>query len=557
MYGMGTGSTGLASRPGIRERSNSDIKQKYTTLENGKAGIYLLASSPQVPPSVERMAQPLRGLVNSPSFFHAKQTPTQLDHQRPVLPKKTSSFVYANGEEEASPLAMRPGNPATSRSESFRSQGFYTHFGPEIQPSNHIKSSINFKLQSQSSQVSWQSLSSTFFRAASPPKENIHLSYRKGASQIIRPTVTVPASPSAASQPSRRSSVQLRRRQSSLDTVPDQNHCCKKVHSVSSTSSSTCSKLPRTDSSTRHLTKSPSMIGMDHHVLSLEAAAQDLQTGSSSGGIVNVPSPGSSEKSNSPQYSDLAANARRERKVLDLEISNSSLLAINRSLEKEVQKQKAELRRIKRISRNTNRTSWLSYGTSNSSLGRLSALDEDTDGLSTDLKIEELDLDRELSGEDSLDEEAMSPGALAQSDARHRKSDVRRLKLDLSKHKEMLVDSQKMNQSLKRCFGMTDQLIQDGNKALEYQVRISEVPLGGRILSPEELEPYAMCFDGAIDSEDGDSYFKGWQRSRTTFVEPDSMDKDSGVDLLDQAQMQWQPQRVPSSTLSEMMREMF
>jgi len=557
MYSMGTGSTGLSCRPGIWERPNSDMKQKFTTLENGKAGTYLLASSPQVSPNVERMAQPLRGLVNSPSFFHADQTPTQLAPQRPVLPKKTSSFVYANGEEEASPLVIRPGNPATSQSESFRSQGIYHHFDPEIQPSNHIKSSINFKLQPQSPPVSWQSLSSTFFRAASPPKENIHLSYRKGASQIIRPTATAPVSPSAASQPSRRSSVQLRRRQSSLDTVSDQNHRCKKAHSVSSTSSNTFSKLPHTDSSTQHLTKSPSMISMDPHVPFLEAAAQDLQTGSSSGDIVNVPSPGSSEKSNSPQHNDLAANARRERKVLDLEISNSSLLAINRSLEKEVRKQKAELRRFKRISRNTNRTSWLSDGTSNSSLGRLSALDEDTDGLSTDFRTEELDLDRELSGEDSLDEEVMSPSALAQSDARHRKSDVRRLKLDLSKHKEMLVDSQKMNQSLKRCLGVTDQLIQDGNKALEYQVRISDVPLRGRVLSPDELEPYAMCFDGAIDSEDGDSYFRGWQRSQPTFVEPNTMDKDSGVDLLDQAQTPWQPQRVPSSTLSEMMREMF
>jgi len=37
--------------------------------------------------------------------------------------------------------------------------------------------------------------------------------------------------------------------------------------------------------------------------------------------------------------------------VLDLEISNSSLLAINRSLEKEIRKQKAELRRFRRMSR--------------------------------------------------------------------------------------------------------------------------------------------------------------------------------------------------------------
>lgn len=51
------------------------------------------------------------------------------------------------------------------------------------------------------------------------------------------------------------------------------------------------------------------------------------------------------------QMNELAANARRERKVLDLEISNSSLLAINRTLEREMRKQNAELRRYRRLSR--------------------------------------------------------------------------------------------------------------------------------------------------------------------------------------------------------------
>lgn len=53
----------------------------------------------------------------------------------------------------------------------------------------------------------------------------------------------------------------------------------------------------------------------------------------------------------SKSVSELAADARRERKVLDLEISNSSLLAINSSLEREVRRQKAELKRFRRLSR--------------------------------------------------------------------------------------------------------------------------------------------------------------------------------------------------------------
>ncbi|KAF2454225.1 hypothetical protein BDY21DRAFT_353380 [Lineolata rhizophorae] len=46
----------------------------------------------------------------------------------------------------------------------------------------------------------------------------------------------------------------------------------------------------------------------------------------------------------------------------------------------------------------------------------------------------------------------------------------------------------KMNQSLKRCLGWTEELIKDGRKALEYRVRVSDVKLGGRVLRDEEDE---------------------------------------------------------------------
>ena len=45
-----------------------------------------------------------------------------------------------------------------------------------------------------------------------------------------------------------------------------------------------------------------------------------------------------------------------------------------------------------------------------------------------------------------------------------------------------------MNQSLKRCLGWTEELINEGKKALEYHVRVSDVELGGRVLAPDELE---------------------------------------------------------------------
>lgn len=86
------------------------------------------------------------------------------------------------------------------------------------------------------------------------------------------------------------------------------------------------------------------------------------------------------------------------------------------------------------------------------------------------------------------EEGSLSPGAMAESDARHRKRDEKRLQLDLTKHQQLLIDSQKMNQSLKRCLGWTEELINEGKKALEYNVRVSDVELGGRVLAPDEVE---------------------------------------------------------------------
>ena len=184
----------------------------------------------------------------------------------------------------------------------------------------------------------------------------------------------------------------------------------------------------------------------------------------------------------------LAANARRERKVLDLEISNSSLLAINRTLEREMRKQKAELRRYRRLT----------------SDGRLSIAPPDRSvSISTAFSLSsridsdtEEDLEDEamagpLSEAEELDESdtsscSLSPRAQAARDARRRNRDEKRLRLDLSKHQELLVDSQRMNQSLKRCLGWTEELILEARKALEYRVCVSDVTIGGRVLHAED-----------------------------------------------------------------------
>ena len=197
------------------------------------------------------------------------------------------------------------------------------------------------------------------------------------------------------------------------------------------------------------------------------------------------------------KMNELAANARRERKVLDLEISNSSLLAINKTLEREMRKQSAELRRFRRLSRSGRFSMAPGSFRSMSGQSMLSALTESERGEGGLSDLEELDSqDDEDDDEDeddldsSFDDDSslLSPTIRAEHDARHRAKDEKRLMLDLSKHRQLLIDSEKMSQSIRRCLGWTEDLIKEGNKALEYHVKVSDVQLGGRVLHGEEAE---------------------------------------------------------------------
>lgn len=194
-------------------------------------------------------------------------------------------------------------------------------------------------------------------------------------------------------------------------------------------------------------------------------------------------SPGKSE---GPGGDSALNNARTERKIMDLEISNSSLLAINRTLEREMRKQNAELRRYRRLSR-SGRIS-MAASTRSFSGTALSSTSEVEEGVSELSSIRSQDEYSDYSDEESIaDEGVLSPDSLAEHDAKHRAHDEKRFMLDLTRHQELLVDSQKMNHSLKRCLGWTEELIKEGQRALEYSVHVQDVELGGRVLSPDEL----------------------------------------------------------------------
>ena len=203
-------------------------------------------------------------------------------------------------------------------------------------------------------------------------------------------------------------------------------------------------------------------------------------------------------QNNLDHLNELAASARRERKVLDLEISNSSLLAINRTLEKELRKQNAELRRYRRLTQ----AGRISIAPSNRSLSsRLSTLassDAASDVSGSSDNGEDLDL--EFSGDDNdfSSNISRSPASQIEHVARQRAKDERRLQIDLSKHQELLLDSQRINQSLKRCLGWTEDMVAEGKKAISFQVEINDLELKGRVLTPDEVETEVIPRTGLL-----------------------------------------------------------
>lgn len=189
---------------------------------------------------------------------------------------------------------------------------------------------------------------------------------------------------------------------------------------------------------------------------------------------------------------EAATSARRERKVLDLEISNSSLLAINRTLEKELRKQNSELRRFRRLSRSGR----LSLTPSNRiishhSISTLETLDE----LDHDTPSHETSDGDNSSSSSSSDEDDDQPSSEQNSStmdsldlARRRTRDEKKLLRDLARHRQLLIDSQKLTQSIQRCVNNTDEMIREGRGALAYQVGVGEVKIGGRVLRHDDDE---------------------------------------------------------------------
>ncbi|GES65292.1 hypothetical protein ATEIFO6365_0010021800 [Aspergillus terreus] len=401
---------------------------------------------------------------NSPMFFHASDArssnsdpdPTRLKpHVKPSTP---ATFVYANGEQE-----RQSGDESAGRAMKRRSSGM-SRPGAVAKPPSASPRLASPKLHAAAR------LSDSFTSQIIPPSD----APADPAPQLHSPPLNFSPKPPAPT--------------------------------IKHTKSPSLDAAPRTMSPREGLRPSPILISPSDAKLDASALSSEpipglrprifsTESTTSIDAYSAAQSPVKSETNSQPKDEGIL-NARTERKILDLEISNSSLLAINRTLEREMRKQNAELRRFRRLSR----AGRLSMATSTrsvsgTSLGIASELDEASE-MSSIRSPEDMS---DFSDEESMaDEGVMSPDSLAEHDARHRDRDEKRFLIDLTKHQELLADSQKMNQSLRRCLGWTEELIKEGQKALEYSVHVNDIELGGRVLAPEELHDIGESARGLL-----------------------------------------------------------
>lgn len=428
-------------------------------------------------------------------FFFASDAKTVTQLARPLLPSKTSSstFLYANGETIA-PLTQTSNTPAGSVIGEERTQPKFFHANgtpdlpPASFPQNHPPrpSSVLSTSSRASPRVGTASPAGTLSpvqRPASPTKLNQYASISSLRSAPSLPSPVLPR-PQPSGRGQTTSSIVSNRRKS-IESQKATSHGRSSSLGSSDVKSMTARKISGGSQYELSAPASPlSQITNGLPISTPEEVPEEITDDPNSG----LRSPIKTGKT-LDELNELAANARRERKVLDLEITNSSLEAINRTLEREMRKQTAELRRYRRLSR-SGRLSINTTGSMRTSIDSVLGTDGEAGAMLSDMSEEEDEEEEDESdfSDEFSDDASLSPSALAESDARHRKRDEKRLQLDLSKHQQLLVDSQKMNQSLKRCLGWTEVLINEGKKALEYNVKVGDVELGGRVLALDEIE---------------------------------------------------------------------
>ncbi|KAK9353284.1 hypothetical protein V1505DRAFT_391148 [Lipomyces doorenjongii] len=185
--------------------------------------------------------------------------------------------------------------------------------------------------------------------------------------------------------------------------------------------------------------------------------------------------------------------ARTNRKILDLEISNTSLLAINRTLEREMRGQSRELRALKRwIQRNN--IGGVEIDVSNLSVSETedSGIDDESDEESNS-RGDEDDEDVTIGPFSGKRSAVRSKGTVSQS--------VLELDVLVQKEQDLLEASQAVNGSITNCLFMSDVLLKEARASLSFKVSEEDLRVGGRVLSYEDTN-YTYDDEAEVEIED-------------------------------------------------------
>ena len=480
--GLRISNTGRRSRTGsmISDDRGSSVSSKFVLMERN---------------SIQTMAK----LDTTPKFFHADDVkasiPSRNSSEQSLQQGRVPSNVQAMDENISLPRILSSGNSCTTDEQ--RPQFFHANDTKESTPVSprHANGAPHSRPPLQT--IYSACVGSSPPRTQSPPKEQIlpqkPLTSKPSPrrhTRLVSNGGSEIASPQAISN-----GVGNLSRRASL-TSPKQPFIVSHARSTSVNSSGR-SPPCNTDGGLSEVyslrqTRITSAVGSDDEVPhrvnppTIPQGVSQPQLFSPPQSPTKAPSAGQSKVDH---MNELAANARRERKVLDLEISNSSLLAINRTLEREMRKQAAEIRRFRRFSRSGR----LSVAPSRSASGKVPMLSETSKGLMDDCSFSDSSEEDE-EPEDVLSNVSSTSAASGCSfptthAARDRFKDPRRIELDLAAHRCLLQDSQKLNLSIKHCLSRSESLLESGRRALAYHVGAAEsLNLGPRVLTPDEVE---------------------------------------------------------------------
>ncbi|KAH6959049.1 hypothetical protein HG530_009709 [Fusarium avenaceum] len=542
------------SRQGGRNNSNSSTPGGTPNLDRDGWDPRASSSSAgrQSLPRAESPADP------DAKFFRASDGPVPSQtSSRPSLGSQKASTSFFHASKVSSEL-KRANTPSAAAPEPPSSKFFYAN-GVDLELKPNSANSSSSRLQSK--RPSTSSSANEPSNPSLPSRPHSPIKLAQPAPSILRnngltnrPQVASP--PQIASPPPLAPAASIvAKRRVSIESAPKKQRGHARTGSVPSFDHSHSPRLPMSPARRPFEYGSPpSSPGTTQPALTMASILQIAEDfddeeeeeeaeSKDEGAQPDVQSP--TKSSHGEPVNDLVANARRERKVQDLEITNASLEAINRTLERQLRKQQAEIRRFRRLSRSGRLSAVASAASSrvpSAALAdipiSLSDLSEEDDSAppSEDEEHDSLD-ESDASMTDSVSAyDAIDPNdekAIEKAMSR-RKRDEDRLQLDLSKHRESLVGSQKINQSIKRCLNWTEVLIKEGQKALEYKVRVTDVEFGGQILAPagglededEEDEEDGLSGVDDLETDPGSAVLEPplpWEKG--------SQDRDSGIEL--------------------------